>query len=346
VNNTLNVDFSLHSTFLDAFLGTNGWTFCNYNDPGIGFPRDCGPNGKVNFQWNSYTRGGGDANHHAFLLPIDKDFQSTIVYPHHPTFLGTDYAVQKGTSIASGTNTTVASFDNGNYLTYASANFGPSGSTKGIRINYSKGNTGGKVEVRLGLGTTGRLIGEFRPAKTESWINYLTAYFDIEEDVEGIQDITFVSKSSNVLNLAWFELSDFSERSEVHSRIAASEYSDQKGTEFGTSDNMNSFHPSDYITYANVNFGPAGTTDLILVEYAKGNTGGRVEVWLDGTDGTLIGEFRPNKTGGWWNWEEAKIALSADVSGIHDLTFLAKGSNTVMNMAWFELSNMSENVRD
>ena len=68
-DNVLNVDFSLHSTYSDALAGTNGWTFCNYNDSTVGFPRDCGPNGYVANQWNSYTRDGGSANHHAFLLP-------------------------------------------------------------------------------------------------------------------------------------------------------------------------------------------------------------------------------------------------------------------------------------
>jgi len=258
-------------------------------------------------------------------------------YSAEKLFIGTDFFVQFGTSTTTTNANARASFDNGDYLVYASANFGTAGSTKGIRINYSKGGNGGMVEVRLGLGTTGRIIGEFRPAKTGSWSNYMTAYFDIEEDVEGIHDITFVSKSSSVLNLAWFELSDFSERSEVYSRIPASEYSDQSGTQFGTSGNMGYFDDTDYITYANVNFGPAGTTDLILIEYAKGNNGGRVQVRLDGADGTLVGEFRPNNSGGWGVWKEANIALD-DVEGIHDLTFLAKGKSGVMNMAWFELS--------
>ena len=34
------------------------WKFCNYNDNGIGFPRDCGKNGAVGGQWNSLQRGG------------------------------------------------------------------------------------------------------------------------------------------------------------------------------------------------------------------------------------------------------------------------------------------------
>jgi hypothetical protein len=60
-------DFELYSTYEDALAGTNKWTYCNYNG-GVGFPRDCGPNGYVGSQWNSYTRGGGYAGHHAFYV--------------------------------------------------------------------------------------------------------------------------------------------------------------------------------------------------------------------------------------------------------------------------------------
>ena len=57
-NNLLNRDFTLHSSLLDAVTGSNPWSFCNFNDRGIGFPRDCGPRGYVAHQWNSRTRGG------------------------------------------------------------------------------------------------------------------------------------------------------------------------------------------------------------------------------------------------------------------------------------------------
>jgi len=57
-DNVLGVDFKLFSTFEDAQKGSNEWKSCNYDDPGIGFPRDCGPVSKVGGQWNSLTRGG------------------------------------------------------------------------------------------------------------------------------------------------------------------------------------------------------------------------------------------------------------------------------------------------
>jgi hypothetical protein len=57
-SNNLGSDFSLFSSMEDAKNNNNAWTFCNYNDHGIGFPRDCGPNGYVPSTWNSMNRGG------------------------------------------------------------------------------------------------------------------------------------------------------------------------------------------------------------------------------------------------------------------------------------------------
>ena len=57
-NNNLGTNFELYSTKADLLAGENKWAFCNYDDGGIGFPRDCGPHGHVGGQWNSLNRGG------------------------------------------------------------------------------------------------------------------------------------------------------------------------------------------------------------------------------------------------------------------------------------------------
>jgi hypothetical protein len=60
VNNVLNTDFKLYSTLEDLINDTNAWDFCDYNDPNIGFPRDCGFTNasRMGGQWNSLTKGG------------------------------------------------------------------------------------------------------------------------------------------------------------------------------------------------------------------------------------------------------------------------------------------------
>jgi hypothetical protein len=45
LNNLLGTDFNIFDTYTDALAGTNAWKFCDYDDSGIGFPRNCGPDG-------------------------------------------------------------------------------------------------------------------------------------------------------------------------------------------------------------------------------------------------------------------------------------------------------------
>ena len=58
-NNAINRDFGIFSSYDDAVAKRSPWQFCNYDDPGVGFPRDCGKTGAVGHQWNSWTRGDG-----------------------------------------------------------------------------------------------------------------------------------------------------------------------------------------------------------------------------------------------------------------------------------------------
>lgn len=58
-NNLINQDFAMYSSVDDARNGTNAWTFCNYDDPGVGGFRDCGKSAPTTSQWNSETHTGG-----------------------------------------------------------------------------------------------------------------------------------------------------------------------------------------------------------------------------------------------------------------------------------------------
>lgn len=40
--NVLGTDFNMYSTYADAQAGVNGWQSCNFDDSGVGYPRDCG----------------------------------------------------------------------------------------------------------------------------------------------------------------------------------------------------------------------------------------------------------------------------------------------------------------
>ena len=339
-NNVLGVDFALYSSHLDAYLDTNRWTFCNYNDPNIGFPRDCGPTRKINNQWNSYYRSGGTANHHAFMVPADPSFQSKLVHDLYPRMEGNAFALRKGLRVS---GTTLTHWYQDNYATYASVNFGEPGATKGIKINYSKGNDGGKMEIRLG-GPTGTIIAEFSPPHTGNWGTYNTAYIGLPDaSVTGVHDLTFVAKDvRGVLDFAYFELSDFADRTAVHARIEASEISTSKGVRMvAGAKKLGNFDDGDFVTYSQVNFGTPGTTEGIILRYAKQTNGGSMEVRLGGPAGSLLAEFKPINTGSWSGYVNAYVGIEG-VDGIHDLTFVGTGISGVLDLEYFQLDARNE----
>jgi hypothetical protein len=57
ISNTMNKDFKLFSNLNDAKTDKNAWKFCMFNDPGVGFPRDCGPTSGISHRWISYYPG-------------------------------------------------------------------------------------------------------------------------------------------------------------------------------------------------------------------------------------------------------------------------------------------------
>ena len=50
-SNTIHKDFDIYSSLDDAKNDKNPWKFCNYDDKGVGFPRDCGPTKLVGNNW-------------------------------------------------------------------------------------------------------------------------------------------------------------------------------------------------------------------------------------------------------------------------------------------------------
>ena len=117
----------------------------------------------------------------------------------------TEFATHQG--VRSNTQA-ITHFSSDDYLTYSNINFGSSGTTKSIRLSYSKGNDGGELEMRLG-GPEGNLIGTYTPENTGGWDDFIDTYYVPIDLVDGVHDLTFVAKNSGGLfDLEWFELSE------------------------------------------------------------------------------------------------------------------------------------------
>lgn len=56
-DNAIHTNFEIYSSEADARADTGKWNYCNYDDPDVGYPRDCGVTSKTNSRWFSMPGG-------------------------------------------------------------------------------------------------------------------------------------------------------------------------------------------------------------------------------------------------------------------------------------------------
>ena len=360
-DNVLNTDFALYSTHLDAFYDTNRWLVCNYNDPGIGFPRDCGPTKLVGGNWNSYYRGGGHAHTHAFLLPADDTFTSQL------------------SNIALGDSDRRSTVHQQGISNGGTPERALDGDTSGIyfmggvtrtheeedpywQVELQHNSTIRKVYMwrcihgcrnnnqltNINVEVYDHMYGDVVASRTFAGGDNTKKLYVVDFGTEGVEgQVVRITSETNpgqrvTLSLAEVEIDgDLGPAidHETFAEVDADEYADQSGIGMHEGNVLAYFDTDDYVTYASLNFGSLGSTKSLLVEYAKGNgPGASMEIRLGGKDGLLIGELFPTYSGGWLTWKEEYVPI-AEVEGIHDLTFVGKGGSGVLNLLSFDLSS-------
>ena len=359
-DNALNVDFALYSTHLDAYYDTNRWTFCNFNDPGIGFPRDCGPSGQVNSNWNSYYRGGGKAETHAFLLPVNTSFQSQRSNIALGSLDRQSTVSQKGIGNGGVPERAIDGETVGIYK-WGSTTWTDEQEDPFWQVELQHEATINKVFIW-------RCIHECRNGNKLTNIKvdvYDHVYGDIvasrnftggdlkvlkvvDFTVNGVgaqgEVVRITSETADgqgrTLSLAEVEIEGVlgdAEDHELFAEVDGDEYAEQNGVRIVGDKEIGHFDNGDYVTYSSLNFGPSGTTKSIILSYSKGTIGGNLEIRLGDENGEIIGTFDPSRTAGWHDYQTDHIPIK-DVTGTHDMTFVARGINGVMNLESFELS--------
>jgi len=92
----------------------------------------------------------------------------------------------------------------------------------------------------------------------------------------------------------------------------------------------------DYIKVKGVAFGAGATSFTARV--ASATSGGRIELRLDGTGGTVVGTCTVPGTGGWQTWTTVTCPVSG-ATGTHDLYLrFAGGSGTLFNVNWWQFT--------
>merc|ERR1711904_97319 len=54
--NEFHKDFDIYSSYEDAVEDRDPWMFCNGDDKGVGFPRDCGHSKKTVWKWFAFPK--------------------------------------------------------------------------------------------------------------------------------------------------------------------------------------------------------------------------------------------------------------------------------------------------
>lgn len=95
---------------------------------------------------------------------------------------------------------------------------------------------------------------------------------------------------------------------------------------------------NDYIKVKGVAFGSAGAKTL-SARVSSAGSGGKIEVRLDSTSGTLVGTCTVASTGSWNTWTTVTCPISG-ATGTHDLffKFTGSGSNSLFNFNWWQFA--------
>lgn len=101
---------------------------------------------------------------------------------------------------------------------------------------------------------------------------------------------------------------------------------------------VDSIHNGDFIKVKGVNFGSGGAKSF-NARVASATSGGRIELHLDTTTGTLVGTDTVAGTGGWQTWTTKSCTVSG-ATGVHDLYFkFTGGTGLLFNFNWWKFTS-------
>jgi len=131
----------------------------------------------------------------------------------------------------------------------------------------------------------------------------------------------------------------------AYSQIEAESYSSQSGTQLeacsdvGGGQDVGWIANGDYLVYNNINFGANGPINVTarVASGVAGGVSGLVEFWVDGLNGTKLGDFALANTGGWQTWQSVP-ANTLGITGTHTLyiKFTSGQPADYVNVNWVQ----------
>jgi hypothetical protein len=88
-DNVFHTDFDIYSTFEDAQAEEREWKYCNGDDKGVGFPRDCDPKKKFNWRWFSFPKNQDSMDEVDFIPRFDLNYMLN----RHKTYVEASFEI-------------------------------------------------------------------------------------------------------------------------------------------------------------------------------------------------------------------------------------------------------------
>lgn len=121
--------------------------------------------------------------------------------------------------------------------------------------------------------------------------------------------------------------------------VMANSYDAQFGTQLGgTLNDVGWLTGGDWLEYKSLDFGTIGATTFdLLLSVDPSHVGNKIEIRLDGTTGTKIGEITTQSTGSYSIFKDTIIPVTA-TTGIHDVYLVMVGSDGIGSIRSFVFS--------
>jgi hypothetical protein len=218
---------------------------------------------------------------------------------------------------------------NGNYVVYSNLDLND---VSGFTTRVASANAGGDIQIRLDS-TNGTLLGTCIVPSTGGWETWTTVSCGVNANQTGYHNVYLVfnggASGTALFNMEWFYFND----GIINGTEAASYNSLSPGSMYlencaeGGEDLCNIYN-GNYAVYSNLDLNGINS---FVARVASANAGGDIQIYLDSTNGTLLGTCAVPSTSGWQSWTTVTTNLSG-ATGYHNvyLVFNGGGSGTAL----------------
>ena len=245
---------------------------------------------------------------------------SSYSYENDTTIQAESYCEMSGVDIydRGGDDSFVGNIHDGDWIRYG--NFTVDSSTiNTISISTGTINDGGEIEIYF----DDTLVTTYTVPNSGGYETFIDDFVNFDTIDAGTYDVYLQLKNTS-FNINYFEFyyDDCQDQSfTATDTIEAEDYCEGLGVSaLGTGEGVTGLGDADYIRFGNISFEDLSLNTLSISLAKSSDTGGSIEVRLDGVDGDLIAEIETQSTGGSQAWESFTAVIDSSIlSSTHDI---------------------------